>query len=111
MLALDEFNMTPPIIAPYHFENFPSQSLLLLGTVCYSLLSNGILQTRNNLKYSDGGQNIMIWDKGPAYIYNPAYEQFSLPASVHPASSLPAAHLLACASFDSPTSISCRRTP
>jgi hypothetical protein len=70
MLALDEFNMTPPIIAPFHFENFPSQSLLLLGTVCYSLLSNGILQHRNNLKYSDGGQNIMVWDKGPAYMGN-----------------------------------------
>ena len=70
MLALDEFNMTPPVIAPYHFGNFPSNSLLLLGTVCYALASHGILQFRNNLQYADGGQNVNIWDKGPAYMGN-----------------------------------------
>lgn len=70
MLALDDFNMTPPIIAPYHFENFPSSSLLLLGTVCYSFLSNGILQMRNSISYNDGGQHVNVWDKGPAYMGN-----------------------------------------
>jgi hypothetical protein len=69
-LALDDYNLTPPVISPVHFESFPSHSLLLLGTVCYSLLSNGILQHRNSISYQDGGQNVNVWDKGPAYMGN-----------------------------------------
>ena len=72
MMALDDFNMTPPILAPYHFESFPSNSLLMLGTVCYAFLSNGILQHRNNIQYADGGQNVNVWDKGTAYMGNAA---------------------------------------
>jgi hypothetical protein len=69
-LAMDDYNFTPPIIVPVDFNSFPSHSLLLLGTVCYSLLSNGILQHRNSISYADGGQNVNVWDKGPAYIGN-----------------------------------------
>jgi len=70
MLALDDYNFHPPILSPVGFESFPSHSLLLLGTVVYSLLSNGILQHRNSVSYKDGGQQVNIWDKGPAYIGN-----------------------------------------
>ena len=70
VMALDDYNLTPPVIAPSSFEAFPSNSLLMLGTICYSLLSNGILQHRNSISYQDGGQNINVWDKGPAYIGN-----------------------------------------
>lgn len=70
MMALDDYNLTPPVIAPTSFEAFPSSSLLMLGTICYSLLSNGILQHRNSISYQDGGQNVNVWDKGPAYMGN-----------------------------------------
>ena len=70
MMALDDYNMTPPLIAPSTFESFPSNSLLMLGTVCYALMSNGVLQHRNSISYQDGGQNVNVWDKGPAYMGN-----------------------------------------
>jgi hypothetical protein len=69
-MALDDYNFSPPIIAPVNFEGFPSHSLLMLGTVCYGFLSNGILQLRNSISYNDGGQNVNVWDKGPAYMGN-----------------------------------------
>ena len=69
-LAVDDYNLTPPIISPVDFNSFPSHSLLLLGTVCYGFLSNGILHHRNSISYQDGGQNVNVWDKGPAYIGN-----------------------------------------
>jgi len=69
-MALDDYNLSPPLIAPVRYETFPNNGLLILGTICYSLLSNGILQIRNNLQYQDGGVSVQVWDKGPAYIGN-----------------------------------------
>lgn len=70
MMALDDYNMTPPLIMSTSFEAFPSNSLLMLGTICYLLMSNGVLQFRNSISYQDGGQNVNVWDKGPAYMGN-----------------------------------------
>lgn len=70
MLALDDYNSTPPLIAPVPFESHPSTGLLLLGAVTYYFMSKGILQLRNSLSYSDGGIAVNVWDKGPAYAGN-----------------------------------------
>ena len=56
--TIDDFNTTPPIIGTYTLENFPSASLLLLGTAADLLLSVGQLRTRNTLPSSDGGIQI-----------------------------------------------------
>ena len=84
-MALDDFNITPPLLTPYTTENFPSMNLLLSGAVVQMLLSNFILQTRNQLSYQDGGNLVQIFEKGPQYIngamafansYNRLKEQF-----------------------------------
>lgn len=70
MLALDDYNSTPPLIAPVAFEGHPSTGMLMLGTLCHLFMSKGILQLRNSLSYSDGGVSVNVWDKGPAYAGN-----------------------------------------
>lgn len=63
--AVDDFNTTPPLIGAYNFDNFPSMSLLLDGTIINILESVGLLQTRNHLVYSDGGIQVGVSDKVP----------------------------------------------
>ena len=67
MMALDDYNLTPPLIASSTFEAFPSNSLLIVGTLFNCLSSNALLQDRNSISYQDGGQNVNVWDKGPIY--------------------------------------------
>ena len=62
--ALDDFNTTPPF-TKFSLGNFPSKSLLLRATVCALLESVGLLQTRNQLSFSDGGLTVGISDKTP----------------------------------------------
>lgn len=62
--ALDDFNTTPHFTS-YSFDNFPSSSLLLRGTVISLLESVGLLQTRNYLQFSDGGIQVGVSDKTP----------------------------------------------
>lgn len=62
--ALDDFNTTPPM-TNYQFGNFPSKSLLRLGTVINLLESIGLLMTRNHLNVSDGGVQVGLSDKTP----------------------------------------------
>mgnify|MGYP001157124239 CR=1 FL=1 len=63
--ALDDINNTPPFIGNYTCANFPYRSLLLRATVISILESVGILQTRNQLNYSDGGIQVGVSDKTP----------------------------------------------
>ncbi len=62
--TLDDFNTTPPFT---HFSlgNFPSRSLFVRGTVISLLQSIGLLQTRNQLSFTDGGIQVGINDKTP----------------------------------------------
>jgi len=64
--AVDDFNTTPPLIESYTIENFPSPSLLVRGALINVLESVGLLQTRNQMSYSDGqGIQVSISDKTP----------------------------------------------
>ena len=63
--TLDDINNTPPFIGNYTCSNFPYRSLLLRGTVVAILESVGLLQTRNQLNYSDGGIQVGVSDKAP----------------------------------------------
>lgn len=63
--TLDDWNTTPPFIGDASLENFPSLSLLREGTVILVLESVGLLQTRNQLSYSDGGISVQVSNKAP----------------------------------------------
>ena len=63
--ALDDINNTPPLYATYTVETFPFRSLLLRGTVLTILESVGLLQTRNQLNFTDGGISVAVSDKAP----------------------------------------------
>lgn len=64
MDTLDDFNATPPFTA-IPLSSFPSKSLFIRGVVCALLESVGLLQTRNQLTFSDGGIQVGISDKTP----------------------------------------------
>lgn len=81
MEAIDDFNSTPPLIGAFNLENFPSMSLLIRGSIINILESVGLLQTRNQMSYSDGqGVGVGISDKAPMLmnwiqLYQGQYEQ------------------------------------
>lgn len=60
--ALDDFNTTPPI-TQIQLNRFPSRHILLRGAVISLLESLGMLMTRNQLTFSDGGIQVGISDK------------------------------------------------
>ncbi len=62
--TIDDFNSTPPI-TNYTLLNFPSSSLLVRGTTVNLLQSVGLLMTRNQLNFSDGGLQVSVSDKAP----------------------------------------------
>lgn len=80
-LALDDYNMTPPLLPKVGIQTHPSPALLMKGAVIELLMSQGLLQTRNQLQYSDGqGVMVSVSDKGPALttwiqLYASSYEQ------------------------------------
>lgn len=62
--AMEDFNTTPPM-TNYRLHNFPSKSLLRMGTIINLLESIGLLMTRNHITFSDGGVQVGISDKTP----------------------------------------------
>ena len=68
MDAIGEFNATPPPLRTYGFGDFANNgwtSFLLKGTLKSLLRSIALLQTRNHLRFSDGGISAQVSDKGP----------------------------------------------
>jgi len=63
--ALDDWNATPPFLGDVSLDGFPSISLLREGATIRILESVGLLQTRNQLQYSDGGISVSVSDKTP----------------------------------------------
>lgn len=80
-MAIDDYNMSPPLLPKVLIGTHPSPSLLVEGTVIQLLKSQGLLQTRNQLSYSDGqGVTVSVSDKGPALmnwlnLFMSSYEQ------------------------------------
>lgn len=67
MLAIDDYDITPPLLGQTTIENYPSLFLLLYGGAIQVLRSAGILQSRNELVYSSGGVSVRIFDKTQLY--------------------------------------------
>ena len=64
--VVDDWNTTPPLLDAVSLEGFPSTSLLITGTLIRLIESIGLLQTRNNMTYSDGqGVQVSVSDKAP----------------------------------------------
>jgi hypothetical protein len=66
-LALDDYNITAPLLQSHILSNFPSLYLLIYGATIQVLRSAGILQSRNELAYSSGGVSVRIFDKTQLY--------------------------------------------
>ena len=65
--TISEFNDIPPPIGGFTLNNFPSQEILVTGTI-YKLLNSGaLLHYRNQLSYSAGGITVDTHSMGPAY--------------------------------------------
>lgn len=64
--AVEDFNTTPPFIGNIGIKNIVSIPMLRDKVVCTILESLYILQTRNQVNYSDGGISFSISDKGQA---------------------------------------------
>lgn len=64
--AVQDFNTTPPFIGNIGLESLVSIPMLRDKVVCTILESLYILQTRNQVNYSDGGISFSISDKGQA---------------------------------------------
>lgn len=63
--TLDDFNSMPPLIGAYTITNFPSKSLLRIGTVAHLMESISILATRNFISFSDGGTSVSFTARLP----------------------------------------------
>lgn len=66
-MALGFLNMMPPPCISYDIGSFPMPSLLVHQAVIESLISNNIVQERNNLTYNNGGVVVKISD-GDRYL-------------------------------------------
>jgi len=66
-LAVDDFNITPPLLGQARVDNFPSLFLLIYGASIQVLRSAGLLHSRNELVYSSGGVSVRIFDKTALY--------------------------------------------
>lgn len=66
-LAVSEYNVLTPR-TNVSLSNFPSMSLLLLGTVWQMYLGRATLMARNHLTYTDGGLQIPVEEKYELYM-------------------------------------------
>ena len=79
--TVDDWNSTPPLLSGVSIESFPSKSLLITGTLVKLIESIALLQTRNNMTYSDGqGIQVSVSDKAPMLLqwvnlFNSQYER------------------------------------
>ena len=64
--AIQDFNTTPPFIGNIGIKSLVSIPMLRDKVICTILESLYILQTRNQVNYSDGGISFSISDKGQA---------------------------------------------
>lgn len=61
-MALNFVNMVPPIVVAFDFGTFPMPQLLIHQGAIEAMISNNILQARNDLTYNNGGITVKISD-------------------------------------------------
>lgn len=66
-MAVDDYNITTPLLGSVTVSQMPSLYLLVYGAAIQVLRSAGILQSRNELAYSSGGVSVRIFDKTQLY--------------------------------------------
>ncbi len=64
--ALRDVNAGSPSTS-YTLEEFPEPDLLILGAMIFCFISEGVLQLRNQLDYSDAGLTISMFNKTSGY--------------------------------------------
>ena len=68
-LWLDSFNNSPPmLIKRYTPENFNNYLILFHGAIIEIMKMAGIVQSRNTLRFNDGGAQFTVQDKGQEYM-------------------------------------------
>ena len=65
-LAVDEFNMIPPI-GGVSLDTFPSATILMHGTLSHLMEGQTALLARNTMEYSDGGLQVPVEERAPLY--------------------------------------------
>lgn len=61
-MALGFLNSIPPLVTNYGIDTFPIPPLLMHQAVIEALISNSIVQARNELSYNNGGISVKIPD-------------------------------------------------
>jgi len=62
-MALGVLNTMPPLIPGFDYGTFPVPSLLLHRATIEALISNSIVQSRNDLTYNNGGITVKVDDR------------------------------------------------
>lgn len=63
-MSLGFLNFIPPILEYFNYSNFPIPSLLIHQAAIEALISNNIVNARNDLIYNNGGVTIKVADAG-----------------------------------------------
>lgn len=66
--VIEDWNTTPPFLAPISLSNIPSVSILRDAITARILESAAMLQMRNHLNFNDGGISVSVSDKAPQYL-------------------------------------------
>jgi hypothetical protein len=62
-MAIGYLNIVPPSVGSFGFANFPLPSLLIHQSAIEALVSNGILQSRNDVEYNNAGISLKVDDR------------------------------------------------
>lgn len=67
-MTISDWNTTTPMIRPVTILNFPGLFMLMQGCAIQLLISQGILQARNELQYNAGGSSFVRSNKSNYYM-------------------------------------------
>lgn len=59
-MAINTINFIPPLIKTYKIKNFPFPAFLINQATIEVLISNGIVNSRNQLDYNNGGITVKV---------------------------------------------------
>jgi hypothetical protein len=67
-LAVDMFNSIPPRSVTYQVSTFPSDAILMYGTLGFMFEGRAALLARNHLEYTDGGLTVPVEERAQLYL-------------------------------------------